>query len=324
MVSIVSSDDDKDRSDEYWMGVRDALRMVDSFTKWAKRNPGRAKDLEDFIHDGLIAAAKRCESCLRDQLGLKFTDEADEPEDVGHDSDTVDEPVPSSYEMSVEPKESEPEESEQDLSDETPVSLDSVERLEDEEMGDLSIEGPPREFSTDFELVEPTPLIVDEDVTEDESISEEPEPTPEESLSESIDDEETDELTEPEAEEEEATSFSWSEYEKAVTPSSEPEPPDTEEEIVADEDEISFGDEDEELIEEPPEVPKIPSTSDETSIFDQDTEKESAEEDEEAESENQEDDEPEITTPPPPPPPPESEEDEEERRRRARRLFFGA
>ena len=61
----MNSEDDKTRSDEYWMGVRDALRMVDSFTKWAKRNPSRAKTLEDFIHDGLIAAAKRCESSTK-------------------------------------------------------------------------------------------------------------------------------------------------------------------------------------------------------------------------------------------------------------------
>ena len=67
-MSVVDSE--QKRSDEYWMGVRDALRMVDSFTKWARRNESRAKNLDDFIHDGLVAAAKRCESCLKDDLGL--------------------------------------------------------------------------------------------------------------------------------------------------------------------------------------------------------------------------------------------------------------
>ena len=40
-----------------------------------------------------------------------------------------------------------------EVSDESSISLDSVERREDEAMEDLSIEGPPREFSTDFELM---------------------------------------------------------------------------------------------------------------------------------------------------------------------------
>ncbi|MCK4567574.1 MAG: hypothetical protein KAU48_09725, partial [Candidatus Thorarchaeota archaeon] len=78
----MSSEDDNVRTDEYWMGVRDALRMVDSFYKWSKRNPGRAKDLDDFIHDGLIAAAKRCESCLRDKLGLSFIEGQDEEDEI--------------------------------------------------------------------------------------------------------------------------------------------------------------------------------------------------------------------------------------------------
>ena len=71
-MSVVDSE--QKRSDEYWMGVRDALRMVDSFTKWARRNESRAKNLDDFIHDGLVAAAKRCESCLKDDLGLTFVE----------------------------------------------------------------------------------------------------------------------------------------------------------------------------------------------------------------------------------------------------------
>ncbi|MFW9850992.1 MAG: hypothetical protein ACFFF4_17830, partial [Candidatus Thorarchaeota archaeon] len=61
---------EENRSDEYWMGVRDALRMVDSFLKWSKVNKERAKSLDEFLYDGLVAAAKRCESCLHKQLGI--------------------------------------------------------------------------------------------------------------------------------------------------------------------------------------------------------------------------------------------------------------
>ena len=66
---------DEERSDDYWEGVLHALRMVDSLLKWSKRNEARAKPLEQFIHDGLIAAAKRCQSCLSKKLGVAFSDE---------------------------------------------------------------------------------------------------------------------------------------------------------------------------------------------------------------------------------------------------------
>ncbi len=313
----MSSEDDN-RTDEYWMGVRDALRMVDSFHKWSKRNPSRAKDLEDFIHDGLIAAAKRCESCLRDKMGLSFAegageadeitleesldheeekpeeddddeeeddDDDDEEEDDDDDDDddvkpesSIDEPI--SY---VEP---EPSALLTDDSDESSISLDSVERIGDEPIDDLSIEGPPREFSTDFELVEPTPMFAN-----DES---EPEPIvvtePEDVLSES-------------------------------TPS---EPEQQDYDVGVSEDEISTLVEEVTPHEEPPEPPKVWSPYDEPSIpEDAVTEEETETEVDETEPLDEGDGET-VITEPPPPPPPESEEDEEERKRRARRLFFGA
>ncbi|MHA1247939.1 MAG: hypothetical protein ACTSPE_11475 [Candidatus Thorarchaeota archaeon] len=67
MFLVTSEQDEK-----YWLGVRDALRMVDSFIEWAKRNPDRAKPLDQFINDALIAAAKRCQSCLSHALGISF------------------------------------------------------------------------------------------------------------------------------------------------------------------------------------------------------------------------------------------------------------
>ncbi|MGY5873255.1 MAG: hypothetical protein RTV72_13475 [Candidatus Thorarchaeota archaeon] len=320
----MSSEDDNVRTDEYWMGVRDALRMVDSFNKWSIRNPGRAKDLEDFIHDGLIAAAKRCESCLRDKLGLSFIEGQDE-ETIDFDlepEETIEAP---SFEMPTEHVEVETETASLEDSDESSASLDAVERIEDESMDDLSIEGPPREFSTDFELVEPTPMTVDEatssDPVEAYEPDSEPEPEPEP---------EPESESEPEEEEmDDKPSFTWSEYEAAVTPSSEPEPLDPEVDIVISEDEETTIDEEietppEEPL-EPPEPPKVWSPYDEPSIpEDEESEDEKEDETDETEPLEEGEDEPVISEPPAPPPPPESEEDEEERKRRARRLFFGA
>ncbi len=327
----MSSEDDNTKSDEYWMGVRDALRMVDSFHKWSKRNPRRAKNLEDFIHDGLIAAAKRCESCLRDKMGLSFVEGEDEEDEITSEESLEHEEEEEEDDDDVKPESSieepishvEPETftPPPDDSDESSISMDRVERIEDESIDELAIEGPPREFSTDFDLVEPTPMFVDEEP--------EPEPIvptePEEVLSEStLEESETDQ--EPDSEEQpEKPSFSWSEYEEAVTPSSEPEPQDPEVDIstTSEDEEISTSMEEEELPEEPPEPPKVWSPNDEPSIpEDNDTEEETDTEIDETESLD-EGDEP-VITEPPLPPPPESEEDEEERKRRARRLFFGA
>jgi hypothetical protein len=275
------------RADEYWMGVRDALRMVDSFQKWAKRNKERAKDLDDFINEGLIAAAKRCESCLKDDLGLTFVEGEDHP---------LSESVPSGYEATpaVEP----PEEVSLPPTDDG-ISIESVGRSDSEELEDISIEGPSREFASDFDLVEPSPLVV-------EATPSEPEP---------------DEIPE------DTPSFTWADYEEAVTPtkddpvveevekeapSFDPEP--VEEEELPIEEPVSLGPP---KVLTPSEEPAIPAAEFESSIGE---ELASAEDDEEIE----ETDFPEpITEPPAPPPPPESEEDEDERRRRARRLFFG-
>ncbi len=240
----MNSENGNGRTDEYWMGVRDALRMVDSFHKWSRRNPGRAKDLEDFIHDGLIAAAKRCESCLRDEMGISFVDEDKEEETTFEESTETDEEpeVPETEPSFEEPTvhaESDSVASKPEDSDESSISLDSVERREDETMEDLSIEGPPREFSTDFELIEPTPLEIEEKsvpeepaVIEPESepeevLIEEPEPIfesePEEVVSEPTVTEEIETDSEEEPEElPDKPSFTWSEYEEAVSPSSEP------------------------------------------------------------------------------------------------------
>lgn len=299
-MSVVDSE--KKRSDEYWMGVRDALRMIDSFIKWARRNEERAKSLDDFIHDGLVAAAKRCESCLKDDLGLTFA----EDEAPSKDSQEI-KRVPPGYEISssteeesdemfeVTPDDMSPEPSDVPIeSEDEPMSIDAVDRLEEDAIEDISLEGPLREFSTDFELVEPTDLMV-----ESPPVTEKEDTTPEEIMDEAN------------AEDvEQKPSFTWADYEKAVTPTNE------DSELIEDED-----------VELPPPMEiELPGTStDSTSIpeppdlpIDEMESGPVSEEDVDA----TEDLEP-LMEPPAPPPPPESDEDEEERRRRARRLFFG-
>ncbi|MFW9959674.1 MAG: hypothetical protein ACFFDV_01565 [Candidatus Thorarchaeota archaeon] len=349
---------DNKKSDEYWMGVRDALRMVDSFNKWAARNPKRAKSLDDFIHDGLIAAAKRCESCLREKLGLSFAQEDQEdeiqstyetseldvppPPDDSDFEELAEEPIASipdtEYEIAIESSDYDSSQEISIESDESSISIDTVERSGDEFSDDLIIEGPQRDFTSDFVLVEPPPLVVESDTEEaEESMSEE-------QLSESdLEELEEFEASPPEPEiVEKRTAFTWAEYEAAVTPAFEPEPTESETEDYSTEDDDDFDQQasedvytsDEVTIDEPIE----PSdTLSDWSSYDKST---IEEEDIPEEIEKTENDEPfvemgstediesgdamqPITEPPAPPPPPESEEDEEERKRRARRLFFG-
>ncbi|MEM2143217.1 MAG: hypothetical protein QXS20_00125 [Candidatus Thorarchaeota archaeon] len=68
------------RDEAYWLGVRDALRMIDSFVRWSNRNPDKAKSISEFIDDALLAVAKRCESCLSHTLGLSFSKVSGPPE----------------------------------------------------------------------------------------------------------------------------------------------------------------------------------------------------------------------------------------------------
>ncbi len=104
-----------EKDDNYWMGVRDALRMVDSFLRWASRHPEDAKTLDEFLAEGLVAAAKRCESCLGKELGLKYGKGAEEMAEEARmaESDFEASPVPeeiesdepSSYDFEVTPPE---------------------------------------------------------------------------------------------------------------------------------------------------------------------------------------------------------------------------
>ncbi len=329
-MSFVSSDEKDEKNDNYWLGVRDALRMVDSFVRWSARHEDKAKNLQEFISEGLIAAAKRCESCLSTTLGLTFgeslrglsSDDLLEPADPGdrlpthyeesteEKDDTVpDDEVPVAEESSPEPKfESEPVAS----SEVESTSIEAIERTEDTEIEDMQIKGPLRDFRTEFELGEPSPLTIEpEDEDQESSVSEssEPgesseseqpaeikdapvEPEPIDMIREEVDD------TSPSTE----SGLTWGEYEDAITPPKTTVTPASEEHVTET---------------EPSETPTKWSPIDEPTV----SEDEPAEE--EVESPDEVDKEVPEVEPPPPPPPPESDESEEERRRRARRLFFG-
>jgi len=299
------------------MGVRDALRMVDSFLRWSKDNKEKAKSLDDFIHDGLVAAAKRCESCLHKELGVKFDSKMDEYEPVD-DSTAVDEPEDEElieYESDTTPPEIVLETEGPADSEEIPIRIESEDReiefesssapaiddgsvrLESMGMHDGSVEddtqlsGGPREFSSDFALVEPDPLVIESDSDSSEEEVEDveesdlykdsyvPEPPPEVKEELSV----------------ERPKYSWEQSE-----------PTSLREATGSDDLQS-----EEETKEPSESLRVWSPMEESSP--DSIEDDGMEHDESGPSES----------PPPPPPPPETEESEEERRRRARRLFFG-
>lgn len=313
-MSYVSSDE---KDETYWLGVRDALRMVDSFVRWSARHEDKAKNLQEFISEGLIAAAKRCESCLSTTLGLTFGESLGgrSPDDLLEPADPTDR-LPTHYEEPTEEKDDAVPDDEAPVTEELitepkfepepvessavePTSIDAIERTDDTELEDMQVKGPSRDFGAEFELGEPSPLTIEPEVEDHESsVSESSEPEAS-SEPEDVDviEEEVDDVA-PSTE----SGLTWSEYESAVTPPETTVTPTSEEHV-------------EET--EPSETPTKWSPID-GSIVSEDEPIE-----EEAESPDEIDKEVPEVEPPPPPPPPESDESEEERRRRARRLFFG-
>jgi hypothetical protein len=341
------------KDDNYWLGVRDALRMVDSFLRWSERNPDKAKSLQDFISEGLIAAAKRCEECLSKELGLSFKDNGT----VGEFTDLVDEVLPPVIEEAVEtpsaddyfertpemqPSEPRPEtvapteemhfkiESVSEPVSDTPtVSEPTSEEPEplplfqpDTELApeeaDPTLYQPTREFDADFSLGEPEPLVIESDETE------EPPSVPIEIAEEEDIPDELDELEE---------AFSTHGLDVSLPkvseePSEEEQPSeftwrDYESAISTEELEKSVEDSEGVIPEPPPEPTTEPTKPKVWSPYDEPSVDESTS----VEERKVEDEEPPAEVPPeepPAPPPPESDETEEERRRRARRLFFGA
>lgn len=307
-MSYVSSDE---KDETYWLGVRDALRMVDSFVRWSARHEDKAKNLQEFISEGLIAAAKRCESCLSTTLGLTFGESLSgrSPDDLLESADPSDR-LPTHYEEPAEEKDDtvphdevpvteepvpepkfEPEPAEGSVVE--PTSIDAIERTDDTEIEDMQVKGPSRDFGAEFELGEPTPLTIEPEAEDHESLaSESSEPEDVDVIEEEVDD----------ASSSTESGLTWSEYESVTTPPETTVTPASEEDVAET---------------EPSETPTKWGSIDEPKV----SEDEPAEE--EVESPDEIDKEVPEVEPPPPPPPPESDESEEERRRRARRLFFG-
>lgn len=378
LVADVSSEKDE----SYWIGVRDALRMVDSFLRWSRRNPTIAKSLDEFLAEGLVAAAKRCESCLGRELGLKYGKEDPEKgmEDDAFDHKVPDSAVHDTSEESTSDLEHELAEtndevlledmpmappSEEEIHDfDIPLSADATidegalvdalsdaisgepvddsapagetddvempessfignmePEIQDRSIDELDYESEPSEFTSDFELTEPEPLIIE---PEDRETEESTKVSPiefEDPNFESAPTYEDDTSEQPEATE--------------VTPSFEMTPPEIEDSEL---EEPAIRHEDVELASEPiaesdpqsalSSLAEIWSPYDEPSISDDEL---AVDEDElplepspEEKTEEEEEVPPSPRRVPPPPPPPETDETEEERRKRARRLFFGA
>ncbi|MFW9845986.1 MAG: hypothetical protein ACFFD6_04515 [Candidatus Thorarchaeota archaeon] len=322
----------EERDDNYWMGVRDALRMVDSFLRWARKHPKDAKTIDDFLAEGLIAAAKRCVTCLGKELGMKYGSkdpDVDEPRHIEEPAH-FEEPIPLSgpehtsmpaaeedavevpetpvsretgegSEAEIEPK------TESEMISIEPISIDGLESDAIEEPipppDNLTFEGIKRDFESDFSMGVPESLEADaSDVEpEPETLEEVMRSVMEEALS-------SDDLDEEESVEAESDSY---EDVLEVIEASEP----AEVEVVVESETTSA-----------PPKRDLWSPYDEPSISSGAKEDDSSmisDEEDAGESIEDEADSTSRPKPPPPPPPPETDESEEERRRRARRLFFG-
>ncbi len=310
----------EERDDNYWMGVRDALRMVDSFLRWARKHPKDAKSIDDFLAEGLIAAAKRCESCLGKELGMKYGSddpEVDEPREI-EETPHFEEPIPD-----VEPEiipdsfpdidAEEPtfvpadDASEPEVPPVEPVSIDEIVTPESDKESvsaeNLMFEGLKRDFLSDFPLSAP-------EITDDATDDTKPIPSTPEEVMRAVLAEES--LGPVEVETEEAMS------------------PEVEDSGVETYDDVL------EVLESPPAVdePPSPATVPKRELWspydepplpedENDEDAKTSEDDESGAASDESDTSSTGAKAPPPPPPPETDETEEERRRRARRLFFG-
>lgn len=56
----------------YWNGVRDALRMVETFVFWKEKNPREKRTIKNFVSEALEAVRQKCAPCLKEILGIDF------------------------------------------------------------------------------------------------------------------------------------------------------------------------------------------------------------------------------------------------------------
>lgn len=185
-----------DKDESYWLGVRDALRMIDSFVAWSRRNPARAKKIGDFIDDALIAVNHHCKSCLSEALGISFGESRGE-EAVLDLGDRRGSPVPGARSEApaapssvfsaeypsdlAEPAEEEtlaPPELPEEERDEASYSEPPLSEMPDmSRMGSATEEGSsheeasgekPRDFPSEFPLTEPTSLETESSLREEQ------------------------------------------------------------------------------------------------------------------------------------------------------------
>ena len=63
---------DEDKSNVYWEGVRDALRLILEFNEWKTTNPETDRTLQDFILAAQDKVAGKIKPKLADLLGVPF------------------------------------------------------------------------------------------------------------------------------------------------------------------------------------------------------------------------------------------------------------
>jgi hypothetical protein len=229
--------------------------MVDSFLRWSRRHPTEAKSIDEFLAEGLVAAAKRCESCLGKELGLKYGTGDEVSEEVASVDESGSRPS-SGYEESA---------SEEPLSYETTPETepDTVTGETDEP------EMIPVEPSSPEEIMRS--ILEDDSLWESQEAEMDTEYTSE-AETEKVGEPEDDSSLEPE---EDATAEITPSFERRVwTPYDEPPIPedeledDDEGDIVADDEAYEEPEDAEELKEEPPKSkpppPPPPPESDET------------------------------------------------------------
>ena len=129
----------------YWNGVRDALRMVETFVFWKEKNPREKRTVKDFVSEALEAVRQKCAPCLKEILGINFgpVEEeatsapafkfAPEPVEEELEPEPLEEPAPEPVEEPVPEPLEEPEPEERTTSRQPDVFLAPEEEAEPEE-----------------------------------------------------------------------------------------------------------------------------------------------------------------------------------------------
>ena len=63
---------EEEKSDIYWEGVRDTLRLIRDFNEWQTVNPQSDRTLQSFLEEAQTKIAGRVNPKLVDILGVPF------------------------------------------------------------------------------------------------------------------------------------------------------------------------------------------------------------------------------------------------------------